>query len=116
MDGYAVRARDTVEAPTRLRVIAAVMAGHDFKLPVQSGQAVRIMTGAPIPAGANAACVGEETELDADGAHVIILRQLGDGDFVRPPGRDVSVGDVVAQTGTVLTPGHLGVLANQTAG
>jgi molybdopterin molybdotransferase len=113
MDGYALRAGDTLGAPVRLEVTGSVMAGHLFEGTVGPGQAVRIMTGAPVPPGADAVCMIEETEVDASGGHVVIGRTLEPGNFVRPPGRDVAVGDVVAPAGAVLTPARLGVLANQ---
>ncbi len=113
MDGYAVRADDTSGAPVRLTVIGSIMAGHPLDKTVGPGEAARIMTGAPVPAGADAVCMVEETETAADGGSVVIGRQLQRGDFVRQPGRDVAIGDVVAPAGTVLTPAHLGVLGNQ---
>jgi molybdenum cofactor synthesis domain-containing protein len=113
MDGYAVRAHDTLGAPVRLQVVGSVMAGHVLEGQVGPGQAVRIMTGAPVPAGADAVCMVEQTEVDSDGGHVTILQHLEPGDFVRPPGRDVAVGAVVAPAGTVLSPAYLGVLAGQ---
>jgi molybdopterin molybdotransferase len=116
MDGYAVRADDVTEAPVRLRVIGSIMAGHPFDRTVGPGEAARIMTGAPVPPGADAVCMVEETETSPDGRSVVIQRQLHQGDFVRQPGRDVAIGDVIAPAGTVLTPAHLGVLANQGVG
>ena len=113
MDGYAVRAEDTSGAPVRLAVIGSIMAGHTLGQTVGPGQAARIMTGAPVPPGADAVCMIEETETDADGRSVVIGRELQRGAFVRQPGRDVAIGDVIASAGTVLTPAHLGVLANQ---
>ena len=115
MDGYAVRADDTAGAPVRLAVIGSVMAGHPLGQTVGAGEAARIMTGAPVPLGADAVCMVEETETAPDGRSVVIGRQLQRGDFVRQPGRDVARGDVIAPEGTVLTPAHLGVLANQGA-
>lgn len=115
MDGYAVRAQDTSGAPVALRVIGSVMAGHHLEGVVGPGEAARIMTGAPLPPGADAVCMIEETEVEADKETVTILRTLDSGNFVRQPGRDVAVGDVVTPAGTVLTPAHLGVLANQGA-
>jgi molybdopterin molybdotransferase len=115
MDGYAVRAEDTSDAPVRLRVIGSIMAGHTLDQTVGPGQAARIMTGAPVPSGADAVCMIEETETDPDGHSVLIGRELQPGAFVRQPGRDVAVGDVIASAGTVVTPAHLGVLANQGA-
>jgi molybdenum cofactor synthesis domain-containing protein len=116
MDGYAVRADDTSGAPIGLTVIGSVMAGHPLERAVGPGQAARIMTGAPLPLGADAVCMIEETEPAPDGRSVVIRRELAPGAFVRQPGRDVDVGDVIAPVGTVLTPAHLGVLANQGAG
>jgi molybdenum cofactor synthesis domain-containing protein len=113
MDGYAVRAEDTEQAPVRLAVIGTIMAGHPLEQTVGPGQAARIMTGAPVPAGADAVCMIEETNTDPDGDFVTIARPLQPGYFVRCAGQDVEAGQVVAPRGTVLTPAHLGVLANQ---
>ncbi len=115
MDGYAVRAEDTSGAPVRLAVIGSIMAGHPLGQSVGAGEAARIMTGAPVPPGADAVCMVEETETAPDGRSVVIGRQLERGHYVRQPGRDVAIGDVIAPAGTVLTPAHLGVLANQGA-
>jgi molybdenum cofactor synthesis domain-containing protein len=74
---------------------------------------MRIMTGAPLPEGANAVAMVEETRAADDGASVRIERRIQVGDFVRRPGRDVAAGDVIARTGAILTPAHLGLLASQ---
>jgi molybdenum cofactor synthesis domain-containing protein len=113
MDGYAMRACDTVGAPVRLAVIGTIMAGHVLGRTVGPGQAARIMTGAPVPPGADAVCMIEEAVVEPDGSSVTIGRELRPGDSIRQPGRDVDVGDVIAPAGVVLTPAHLGVLANQ---
>jgi molybdopterin molybdotransferase len=115
MDGYAVRSADTAGAPVRLTVIGSIMAGQTLDQTVGPGQAARIMTGAPVPPGADAVCMIEETETDPDGRSVVIGRALQPSAFVRQPGRDVALGDVICSAGTVLTPAHLGVLANQGA-
>ncbi len=115
MDGYAVRAIDTLGAPVSLTVIGSIMAGHPFKGTVGPGQATRIMTGAPVPMGADAVCMLEESETAGDGHFVTIHRELQPGDFVRQPGRDVAVGDEIVPAGTILSPASLGVLANQGA-
>src|SRR6185437_3487512 len=99
--------------PVSLRVVGSVMAGHVLSEVVGPGEAVRIMTGAPLPRGADAVCMIEETNVHGDGDSVTILRALDPGGFVRQPGQDVAVGDVVATGGTVISPAHLGVLANQ---
>jgi molybdenum cofactor synthesis domain-containing protein len=112
MDGYAVRAADTAAAPVRLNVIGSVAAGHLFEGTVRPGQAVRIMTGAPFPADADAVCMVEHSEGDDEGG-VTIMQPVEPGQFVRLPGRDVPLGALVVGAGTALTPAHLGDLANQ---
>jgi molybdenum cofactor synthesis domain-containing protein len=114
MDGFAVRAADTASVPVPLEVIGSVAAGHVFHGSVGQGQAVRIMTGAPFPAGADAVCMVENTRSD-DAGFVTILQSVLPGQFVRLPGRDVPVGALVVRAGTPLTPAHLGDLANQGA-
>jgi molybdopterin molybdotransferase len=109
-DGYALRAEDT---PARLVVVGSIMAGAELGGPIGPGQAARIMTGAPMPAGADAVCMLEDcTEVDG-GAMVAVDHPVAPGEAVRQAGEDVRVGDILAVSGTVLTPGHLGVLANQ---
>src|SRR5512135_2760656 len=66
MDGYAVRAADVAQVPARLTVIASVPAGQSFGGKVGPGQAVRIFTGAPVPEGADAIVIQEDTERDGD--------------------------------------------------
>ncbi|HLN41265.1 MAG TPA: gephyrin-like molybdotransferase Glp [Acidimicrobiales bacterium] len=111
MDGYALRAQDTRGAPVSLEVVGSISAGHPFDATVKAGQAVRIMTGAPLPPGADAVVMIEETR--ALGYTVTIEREIEAGDFVRQSGLDVAVGELVAEAGTVLTPAYLGVLADQ---
>ena len=111
MDGYAVRAADTADAPVRLHVVGDLPAGYAPTTPVGPGEAIRIMTGAPMPDGADAIVMVERTARDgADG--VMIEVAATSGDHVRPPGGDVEVGDEVFHAGDVLTPAHLGVLAS----
>lgn len=116
MDGYAVRAADTVDAgpaaPVPLRVVADLPAGRSPEgITVGRGEAVRIMTGAPVPDGADAIVMVEETERAGDDG-VRILRAATAGDHVRPAGGDLAAGQTVFAAGTVLTPAHLGVLAS----
>jgi molybdenum cofactor synthesis domain-containing protein len=111
MDGYAVRAVDTSGAPVDLRVIGTLAAGAAPSVAVGPGQAVRIMTGAPIPPGADAVVMVEHTTAGEDGL-VSILEPASNGDHVRPAGEDVSPGQTVFTAGDVLGPGHLGVLAS----
>lgn len=114
MDGYAVRAGDVAEAapgrPVRLRVVATVLAGQAADVPVVEGTAVRIMTGAPVPGGADAVVMVERSTVDGD--HVWLDDPVAAGRNVRPAGDDIDPGQPVVSAGTVLTPAHLGVLAS----
>jgi molybdopterin molybdotransferase len=125
MDGYAVRAADTAgstpEAPKRLRVIGEVAAGYIFGRSVGQGEAVRIMTGAPIPPGADAIVPFEETDETAgrnfgafakgrDEVGVYKAAELGAN--IRRAGEDVTRGSAVMQAGTELRAAQIGVLAS----
>lgn len=110
MDGYAVRAADTVGAPVRLQVLGTALAGASPMFSVEPGAAVRTMTGAPLPRGADAVCMVEHTQMAGDS--VLIGRAVAAGENVRYPGEDIRSGDVVFEAGTPLLPGHLGVLAS----
>jgi molybdenum cofactor synthesis domain-containing protein len=115
MDGYAVRAADTAgasaSAPVTLRVVGELPAGRAPSTPVGAGEAIRIMTGAPIPDGADAIVMVERTER-AGAGHVRIAAAATTGDHVRPAAGDVEPGTVVFGAGTVIRPAHLGVLAS----
>jgi molybdopterin molybdotransferase len=113
MDGYAVRSSDTQGAPVQLAVADTVMAGTVSSLVLQPGQAIRIMTGAALPAGADAVCMLEETTTTPEGSAVTIERAVPAGNFIRLPGSDIAVGDELLARGTALRPAHLGVLASQ---
>lgn len=111
MDGFAVRAADTTGAPVTLEVVATIAAGATGDgVTVGPGQAARIMTGAPIPEGADAIVMVERTRTDGD--KVTIEQAVTPGTHVRHPGEDIEAGAEVFPAGTVLGPGHLGVLAN----
>ena len=112
MDGFAVRAADTAGAPVSLTVVGTIAAGAAPDIPVGEGEAVRIMTGAPIPPGADAVVMVERTEMAEDGGTVLVLHAAEVGDHVRPPGEDVAAGAEVFPAGTKLGAGHLGVLAS----
>jgi molybdopterin molybdotransferase len=112
VDGYAVRAVDTHDAPVELKVVGVLAAGAAPTTPVATGEAVRIMTGAPMPDGADAVVMVEDTEALASGQAVVINKAARPGDAVREVGSDVSLGDVVLPAGTVLGPAHIGVLAS----
>lgn len=112
MDGYAVRAADTSASPVRLRVVGAIAAGEAPGVTVAEGEAVRIMTGAPMPPGTDAVVMVEATRSHVGGDEVEILEAVTPGTHVRGMGGDVRVGQVVIEAGTVLGAGHLGVLAS----
>ena len=109
MDGYALRANDTAPSGASLRVVGSTMAGDPAGV-IHSGEAIRIMTGAPIPAGADAVCVIEEA-IEHVAGQVDVPREIERGLNIRMPGEDVRAGDVVVAAGTCLGPAHLGLLA-----
>ncbi|HEX2273261.1 MAG TPA: gephyrin-like molybdotransferase Glp, partial [Acidimicrobiales bacterium] len=111
-DGYAVRAADTAGAPVRLDVVATLAAGTAPAQPVGPGQAVRIMTGAPMPPGADAVVMVERTRPEDGGRAVMVEAPAAPGDHVRAAGEDLSAGQVVFPPATLLGPGHIGVLAS----
>jgi molybdopterin molybdotransferase len=114
VDGYAVRAVDTGLVPTRLRVVGEVAAGWSTDRVVGQGEAIRIMTGAPMPAGADASVMVEDTER-VDGDEVLIRRSVSTGASVRGVGEDVHVGAELFTAGTTVRPAVAGVLASVNA-
>ncbi len=113
MDGYAVRSADTAAAPVDLAVIGTIPAGAEPNITVRPGTAVRIMTGAAMPEGADAVVPIENVvRSDPEATTIRIMSAAGAGDCVRPAGEDVGPGVALFGAGTELTPGHLGVLAS----
>ena len=111
MDGFAVRTADLPEGRAALRVIEEVTAGRTPQLPLGPGQASRIMTGAPIPAGADAVIMIERTRM-LDEQHVQIDdRPPPPGHQIMSRGREMRQGQIVLPAGTVLRPQEFGVLA-----
>jgi molybdenum cofactor synthesis domain-containing protein len=114
MDGYAVRAADTEgateEIPARLFVAGEVAAGDVPAGDVPPAGAVRIMTGAPIPPGADAVVMVERTRPDGD--HVLVNTAAERGDHIRSAGDDVRPGDEVATLGEQLSPARLALLVS----
>jgi molybdopterin molybdotransferase len=108
MDGYAVRSADAAASVT-LTVIEEVAAGATPTRSLGPGQATRVMTGAPVPAGADAVIPHEQTELNGDTVH--LRRAVKAGNFVLPRGREMAAGAIVVSAGTLLTPAVLGLLA-----
>lgn len=125
MDGYAVRAEDISTAsetrPVPLRIIGLVAAGYTTQTRVVPGTAVRIMTGAPIPPGADTVVPFEETDeleqrqrgaLSAGLTEIAIRMAAPKGSSVRPLGEDAKQGALILSQGTLLRAAHMGVLAS----
>lgn len=111
MDGYAVAGSDLPgEGERTLVVIGTSWAGRPHGGPVSAGQCVRIMTGAPLPAGTDTIVMQEHVR--ADGDRVAITAGHRVGQHVRPAGEDLRAGDVALQAGIWLRPAHLGLLAS----
>ena len=118
MDGYAVRAVATKDAskdqPVALQIIEDLPAGYTAKKSVKRGQTIRIMTGAPMPKGADAVIMVEETERqEARGKRqeVKVFKEAKVGDNVRKAGEDFKKGDIVLRKGMTIRPAEIGMLA-----
>lgn len=120
MDGYAVLGVDvqqaSIDQPALLRIVAEVPAGGMTEVPVTAGTAIRIMTGAPMPPGADTVVPFEETdEGRSDSLHdqgtVRVFKRVPVGASVRAAGEDVAAGALVARRGTLLRAAEIGVLA-----
>lgn len=109
MDGYAVRHLDVVNAPVTLRLIGTSAAGHGFRGVVKAGTAVRILTGAPLPVGADTVVIQENTKRSEDQLHVQESTALGKN--IRRAGLDFAVGDVLVKAGQKLSSRDIGLLA-----
>jgi molybdopterin molybdotransferase len=109
MDGYAVRAADAAKVPATLEVIGTAPAGRPFTGRIGPGQALRIFTGAPMPEGADAVVIQEDTEASGDG--VTIKEAASPGRWVRRAGLDFEAGDALLHAGRVLTPRDVGLAA-----
>ncbi len=114
MDGYALVASNTAgatqESPVTLKVIYDLPAGSVPGEDVKSGEAVRIMTGAPVPGGATAVMMVEKTKPGPAGK-VLICAEARDGENIRKEGEDFKAGDVVIKAGTLIRPAEVGMLA-----
>jgi molybdopterin molybdotransferase len=110
VDGFAVRAVDTATIGSMLTVVGTMAAGARPDRAVGPGEAMRIMTGAPIPPGADAIVMVEDSIVAGD--QVSFTRSVQSGDAIRRSGSDVVTGTMVLRQGTVLTPAHIGVLAS----
>jgi molybdopterin molybdotransferase len=109
MDGYAVRAEDLAAVPVELRIVAEVPAGAGFGGHVGPGEAARIFTGAPMPAGTDTIVIQEDTEREGD--RVRVLEGAARGRYVRREGLDFGEGDVLLRAGRRLTARDIGLAA-----
>jgi molybdopterin molybdotransferase len=114
MDGYALRSSDTAgasaEDPRELQLAAGcAAAGHDSGHALAAGECLRILTGAPLPAAADAVVPQEEVELY--GSKLILRQPVSSGAWIMPRGADVTIGEAVLAAGTVLTPTGLAMAA-----
>jgi molybdopterin molybdotransferase len=118
MDGFAVRSEQTYGAtsynPQPLQIIGTCLPGRPFVGRVESGQAVRIMTGAPLPDGADAVLPVENTEVD--GQTLLALSDVSAGKHIGQIAEDIRLGEVVLSAGRVLRPQDVGVLSSVGAG
>ncbi len=113
MDGYAVRAADVRETPVELRVIAETPAGHAADVTVGPGEAVRIYTGSPVPAGADAIVIQENAERNGD--TVRVLQPAAKGRFIRERGMDYRAGETLLEPGAKLGARQINLAASLNA-
>jgi len=111
MDGYAVRAEDVSAVPTRLRIVGESAAGKGWHHQLEEGQAVRIMTGAPVPAGADSVQQVELTTELKDGTVVELLETVETGRSIVKRGSEITAGEVVLRAGTTINAAMMAVLA-----
>lgn len=109
MDGYAVRAADLASGEATLTMVGAAPAGGRYEGHVEPGQTVRIFTGGPLPAGADAVALQENAAAKGDRIH--LKGKIEPGTFVRPAGLDVRKGEVTLPAGKALTARDLGLAA-----
>lgn len=111
MDGFAFRYQDSLTPPTHLSIIHTLQAGAEpSPLCVEKGQAVRIMTGAPIPDGADSILPIERCEVD-EGNSTLLLNEEGKKHFIRKQGENLSKGQIALNKGAHLTPSSIGLCA-----
>src|ERR1041384_5774152 len=116
MDGYAVRASDVTNAnpaaPVRLRVCARIPAGENFTGELAAGECVRLFTGSPVPRGADAVVMQEDTRTDAAKSdEVLVCDGAKPGENIRRAGDDVRRGAPLAEAGEILNYGKISLLA-----
>jgi molybdopterin molybdotransferase len=115
MDGYAVRHLDlsgaSSSSPIPLQVVGEVRAGDSPERALGQGEAIRIMTGAPIPPGADAIVRVEDTDAEVDPGRVRVFSSPVRGADIRPGGQDMVAGEEVLPAGTTIGPGQVGLIA-----
>jgi len=113
MDGYAVRASEVASVPVRLRVVGRAPAGGSYDAPLGAGEAVRIFTGGPLPEGADAIVIQEDTATGSDdeGTWVEIRESVAPGRYVRPAGLDFTEGERGLTAGRRLGVRDIGLAA-----
>jgi molybdopterin molybdotransferase len=114
MDGYALRAGSLAgasgEAPVELPVVYEVAAGGQSPRSLEAGEAARIFTGAPVPAGADTVVRQEDTELEGDRVRILVAPRLGE--HIRRAGEDLADGDLVLEAGDLIRAPEIGLLAS----
>ena len=113
MDGYAVRYEDIVSLPARLKLIGMSAAGHAFKGHVKAGTAVRILTGAPVPRGADTVVIQENTRIENE--FVVVLEPTRLGRNIRASGLDFGKGGLLVPAGVKLGARDIGIAASANA-
>ena len=115
MDGYAVIAADTAgaapSAPARLRLLDRIYTGEMSKVTIEPGSCAEIATGAPLPAGADAVVMVEDTARSRDGLDIDIRATAATGQHIGRRGADITAGDRVVAAGDLLTPSRIGAIA-----
>ncbi|MBD0372731.1 MAG: molybdopterin molybdotransferase MoeA [Pyrinomonadaceae bacterium] len=112
MDGYALRSADTSDVPARLLVVGEAAAGRGWHKTLRAGEAVRIMTGAPVPAGADSVQQVEVTSEQDEGRAVEISKATEPGQFIVPRASEIKRGETVLHKGEEVTAARMAVLAS----
>jgi molybdopterin molybdotransferase len=112
MDGYAVRSEDLRVTPARLRVVGEAAAGSGWRGRLRAGEAIRIMTGAPLPAGADSVQQVEVTREEEEGVVVLVERATEPGQFYVPRGSEIKAGVRVLEAGEEVSAARAAVLAS----
>ncbi len=110
MDGFALRSADVAQAPASLQIIEDIKAGDRPQHALQAGQCARIMTGAPVPPGADTVIRVEDSEMQGE-TQVCIKLSVPAGNDIRRQGESMASGEIILNAGTEVTPGVLAVLA-----